>query len=372
MDVERVGPGLHEAGGGHRRGRHRRAVPGHLLPLGVVAERLGEPGARRTPAGEQGRRCGQPALERRSVDGVLGVGHRLEDQSVPARLVGRGGVGRLVGPGQVGDLGRDVPAGRRGRACASAASGRPTTSDSSRSPSPARSARTPSSTAFTSGPPSRVRAHWSRIRLRRRVSSVIVRGQAEPADQVEGGLDELAHAGPGLVGAEQVDGHPVGLATDLLLQRGHGGRRVASVRAATHSSSAAMKTGDAKWSPSIRSTSRVRCGAVGYGGGSGRELGAADLGQVLDRGDHQVVLGREVVQLRPARHPGPLADQRRRGAARTRARPGTRWWRPSAARASRATAPPAARAPWSPPAHAPVVQTNSQACLFVGRLPGSP
>ncbi len=44
-------------------------------------------------------------------------------------------------------------------------------------------------------------------------------GQPEPADQVEGGLHQLAHAGPRLVGAEQLDGHPVRLAADLLLQR---------------------------------------------------------------------------------------------------------------------------------------------------------
>jgi hypothetical protein len=34
-----------------------------------------------------------------------------------------------------------------------------------------------------------------------------------------------------------------------------------------------------------------------YGGRSSRELGPADLGEVLDGGDHQRVLGREVVEL---------------------------------------------------------------------------
>ena len=35
------------------------------------------------------------------------------------------------------------------------------------------------------------------------------------------------------------------------------------MRAATHSSSAAVKTGEVKWSPSTCSTARVRCGPVG-------------------------------------------------------------------------------------------------------------
>ena len=68
-------------------------------------------------------------------------------------------------------------------------------------------------------------------------------GQAEAAHQVEGGLDQLAHAGPRLVGAEQLDGEPVGLAADPLLERRDGGEQGSSVRAATHSSRAAVKTG---------------------------------------------------------------------------------------------------------------------------------
>ena len=38
--VERVRPGLHEARRGHRRRAHRRTEPRHLLPGGVVAQRL--------------------------------------------------------------------------------------------------------------------------------------------------------------------------------------------------------------------------------------------------------------------------------------------------------------------------------------------
>ena len=44
-------------------------------------------------------------------------------------------------------------------------------------------------------------------------------GQPEAADQVEGGLDELAGAGAGLVDAEQLDGVPVHLAAEPLLER---------------------------------------------------------------------------------------------------------------------------------------------------------
>ena len=49
----------------------------------------------------------------------------------------------------------------------------------------------------------------------------------------------------------------------------------------------------------------------------GSELGPAQLGEVLDGGDDEVVLGREVVQLGAPADPGPLGDQggRRAGEA---------------------------------------------------------
>ena len=53
----------------------------------------------------------------------------------------------------------------------------------------------------------------------------MVVGQAEAADQVEGGLDQLAHAGLGLVGAERVDDEAVGLAAHALLERRDGGEQ---------------------------------------------------------------------------------------------------------------------------------------------------
>ena len=125
-------------------------------------------------------------------------------------------------------------------------------------------------------------------------------GQPEAADQVEGGLHQLAHAGPRLVDAEQLDGEPVRLAADPLLERRRPPRsRAASVRAATQSSSAAVNTGEVKWSASISSTARVRRRPVGSSAAAAGELLAADLGEVLDGGEDQVVLGREVVQLGP-------------------------------------------------------------------------
>ena len=124
-------------------------------------------------------------------------------------------------------------------------------------------------------------------------------GQAEAADQVEGGLHELADARPRLVGAEQLDGHPVGLAADLLLERRRRRRAApASVRAATHSSRAAVNTGDGEVvAEHLQHGAGALRGRSGSSAAAARELGAAHLGQVLDGGDHQVVLGREVVQL---------------------------------------------------------------------------
>ena len=85
-----------------------------------------------------------------------------------------------------------------------------------------------------------------------------------------------------------------------------------SVRAATHSSSAAAKTGEEKWSPSISTTARVRRPPAGSCATAPASSAPAQLGEVLDGGDDEVVLGREVVQLRAAAHPRPLGDERGR------------------------------------------------------------
>jgi hypothetical protein len=67
-------------------------------------------------------------------------------------------------------------------------------------------------------------------------------GQSELAGEFERRLDRLAHAGPGLVGAEQLDGDPVRLAADALLERGDLLRSCASDAAATQSSRAARNS----------------------------------------------------------------------------------------------------------------------------------
>ena len=75
-----------------------------------------------------------------------------------------------------------------------------------------------------------------------------------------------------------------------------------------------MKTGLAKWSPSISRIARVRWAPRGSRSERALQLGGALLAEVLDGGEHQVVLGREVVQLGTPADPGPLGDQRRRRA----------------------------------------------------------
>ena len=87
------------------------------------------------------------------------------------------------------------------------------------------------------------------------------------------------------------------------------------MRAATQSSSAAVNTGPAKWSPSIWMTARVRCLPLGQLGRRGGQLLAAPLGEVGHRGDDEVVLGREVVQLGAPADARALRDQRGRRTA---------------------------------------------------------
>ena len=164
---------------------------------------------------------------------------------------------------------------------------------------------------------SRVVAHWSRMR---RATPPVVGdgvGQAQAADQVQGGLHELAHAGAGLVGAEQVDGHPVRLAADLLLERRDLGQQ-RFVGARGHPQ--LQRGGEHRRGEVVAQHRQHRAGAAGAGGqplGRGGQLGAADLGDVLHRGHHEVLLGREVVQLGAPADAGPLADQRGRRAGVT-------------------------------------------------------
>ena len=166
-----------------------------------------------------------------------------------------------------------------------------------------------------SGATSRVRAHWSRIRARRLVSSVMVPARPRPRTRSRVACTSSRTPGrdssaPSSSTVSRCVSRPTRCSSGATAASS-----ASSVRAATQSSSAAVKTGEVKWSPSIRRTARVRFGPVGQPAGSGRELGAPHLGEVLDRRDDQVVLRREVVQLRTPAHPGPLADQRRRRTA---------------------------------------------------------
>ena len=79
-----VGPGLHEAGRGHRGGAHRRTEPRHLLSGGVAAQRLRQSGSRPLPAGEQRCRLGGTGGERLGVDVARRVGDRGQHERVPA------------------------------------------------------------------------------------------------------------------------------------------------------------------------------------------------------------------------------------------------------------------------------------------------
>ena len=85
-------------------------------------------------------------------------------------------------------------------------------------------------------------AHWSRILCRRAESSVMRVGQAEAADQVEGGLHQLAYAGHRLVHAERLDESAGGWPDRVLRSSSTTAScSAASLRAATHSSRAASK-----------------------------------------------------------------------------------------------------------------------------------
>ena len=132
-------------------------------------------------------------------------------------------------------------------------------------------------------------------------------GQPEPADQVESGLDELARrrgATRRRRAARRCAGAPRGRGAAPAARRPRAA--AASVRAATQSSSAAVNTGPVKWSSSIASTARVRRRPVGRPAAAASSSAPAHLAEVGDRRDHQVVLGREVVQLRAPADPGPL------------------------------------------------------------------
>lgn len=114
-DVLAVRPGLHQPGGGHGGGAHRRPVPGEPDPGRDRAQGLLELLAAGPPAGEEfgGRQL--RALLRALVDEAVGGGEGLLGLGGEGVGVGGGEEGGPVGPGEVGDLMGDRPAGRGGR-----------------------------------------------------------------------------------------------------------------------------------------------------------------------------------------------------------------------------------------------------------------
>ena len=224
---------------------------------------------------------------------------RLPHDGVPGRLVGGGDRRDLVGPGRW-----PIWPTRPSRARARASPGRPRRG---RHGGPEQVALRPEVVEQvleqvghegSLRARSRMSAHWSRIRPRRgrrRRSCRRGRGRAR-------GRGWPARTAPGrdLVRAEQVDGEAVHLAPDPQLQRTDGGEqgRVGA------GGDPQLEGGgeDRRGSGRRASGARPRSAAASVGRPRPRRpLGAAHLGQVLDRGHDQVVLGREVVQ--PG-HPG--------------------------------------------------------------------
>jgi hypothetical protein len=106
----------------------------------------------------------------------------------------------------------------------------------------------------------------------------------------------------------------VRLATDPLLERAHGGEQ-RGVRAGRDPQ--LEGGGEDGRGEVVAEHLDDRAGAPAAArqvGHRARELRAAALGEVLDGGHDEVVLGREVVQLRAATHAGPLGDEGGRGA----------------------------------------------------------
>ena len=122
--------------------------------------------------------------------------------------------------------------------------------------------------------------------------------QPEPAHEVERRLHQLAHARPALVHAERLDRDAVRLAAHPLLE-GYDGRvqRLVGARGDPQLEGG----GEHRAGEVVREHLEHRAGAPLALRQMARRLAqllAASLGQVLDRREHEVVLGREVVQLR--------------------------------------------------------------------------
>ena len=190
-------------------------------------------------------------------------------------------------------------------------------------------------------------------------------GEAEAAQEVEGGLHERACARAGLVDPEQLHGLPVGLATDAPLQRRDRRCSSASVRAATHSSSAAKNTGETKCAASTSSTARVRGLPRGNVAARSNMSSRRRSPRCSTAATTRSFLLGKWCSWAPRDTPARLTPASWR-CPTSRARPGTRPSPPAAAGASRECAAPAGRGRPSAVVtrqHGPFKQTVKPACL---------
>ena len=340
-DVEAVRPGLHEPRGRHRGRRSSAGRTTASSALGYAAQRLGaaRAGPCRQRASSSPRRATPPPRAASSSTKPVGSSMRAASTSASQR--------RLVGAAAMTAASSvqarcatwcgDVPAGGRRRRAPARLVEQPATRASSWSPSAARSASTASSARSFIGvhrsSSSSTSAHWSRIRLAARGVVGDRVGQAEPADQVEGGLHELADPGPRLVDAEQLDG-AAGASRGRPAAPAGRRRPAAPGRCGPRPTARGRRRrpGAVKWSPSISSTARVRRGprrqlrpprrAARRRARSVRCSTAATTRSFL--------VGKWC-SWAPAADPGPLARPAWSTYRSSRARPGTRRSRPAAA-----------------------------------------
>ena len=304
VHVERVRPGLHEPGGGHRGGRHRRPEPRDLLTVGYAAKAWSSAArAARQRASSSAGSTAPPASASASTypsgsaiasittasHAALSVAAMTATSSVQARWAICGG---------------DVPAGGRGGgAPAVRAEGGddgverlPLDGEVGEDGGRGRSfMRSPCRAGVEGESPS-----GRGCGARRRVSSEMVVARPSPRTRSRVACTSSRTPGcdsstPSALTVSRCASRPTRCSSGATAAS-----RCSSVRAATHSSSAAVKTGEVKWSASTARTARVRRGPAGRLPTRGRQLGTPQVGEVLDRGQDQVVLGREVVQLSAA------------------------------------------------------------------------
>ena len=336
VDIERVGPGLHEARGRHRRRRHRRSEPRHLLAI-RDSSRSATPSAVRPASHRASRSAGASWASSMGalVDEAGRVGDRLQHHRRPTPPCPRrvSAWAASTATSSVHSRWAIVVAivqPSAGTGVTQPASSRPATAARSWSPSALRSAIDLVEHAHVllavvgcrcerSEPRNQVSLERCRplVEDPTPTSGVVAEGagQAEAAHQVQGGLDQLAYAGLRLVGAQQLDRHRVGLATDEPLER-RDRLEQGLVGAGGHPE--LERRGEHRPGEVVAEHLDDRAGALLAArqlGRPGGQLLAAPLGQVGHRGDDEVVLGREVVQLGASADAGALRDQRGRRTA---------------------------------------------------------